>query len=139
MKKALLDTNVVLDFALAREKFLDNVIKILLLVAEKKVTVYVSASSITDIYYILSKAESTAKALSFIRELVEITEIATVDKMVVQTALAYNFKDFEDAVQLATSQHSALDYLITRNEKDFLNHSTAIEVYSPEQFLNIMI
>lgn len=138
MKKALLDTNIVLDFALAREKFLDNVVKILRLVADKKVVVFVSASSITDIYYILQKAEGALKALNFIKELAEIVEIAAVDKIVVQTALTYNLKDFEDAIQLATAQHSALDYIITRNEKDFMNHTTSVEVCSPEQFLNTM-
>lgn len=97
-----------------------------------------STSSITDIYDTLRKAESPIKALSFIQELGEIAEVATVDKMVVQTALTYNLKDFEDAIQSATTQHSALEYVITRNEKDFLNHSTTIEVHSPEQFLNTM-
>ena len=48
--QVLIDTNIILDVLLNREPFVQNAVKILK-IPESKVYKFVSASSITDIYY----------------------------------------------------------------------------------------
>jgi predicted nucleic acid-binding protein len=52
--KVLLDTNVILDVLASREPFLASAAAIFALAGEKKLMAYVTASSITDIYYLKS-------------------------------------------------------------------------------------
>jgi predicted nucleic acid-binding protein len=54
--KVVIDTNVVLDFALERVPFQDEAKKIFQAIDEHYVTGYLLASAVTDIYYFISKA-----------------------------------------------------------------------------------
>ncbi len=54
--KVLLDTNVMLDLALARPEGFDAAATIAEAVAYEEVVAYVCATSLKDLYYILSKA-----------------------------------------------------------------------------------
>ena len=45
--------------------------------------------------------------------------MATIDQTTIEQALALNWPDFEDAVQMAAAINAGLDYLITRNPRDF--------------------
>ena len=50
--RILIDTNVVLDVLLKREPFNKTAVDVLNLVKRKDVCEYISASAVTDIYYI---------------------------------------------------------------------------------------
>lgn len=53
--KILIDTNIVLDVLLKREPFYEEAAKVLKLAAKEYMQEYVSASAVTDIYYIAYK------------------------------------------------------------------------------------
>ena len=53
--KFLIDTNIILDVLLKREPFYNDGVKVLNLAKEDSVNLYVSASAITDIYYIANQ------------------------------------------------------------------------------------
>ena len=55
MKRVLLDSNIVLDFAFGRTPFFADANQIIEQIIDNKIMAYVSASSITDIFYILNK------------------------------------------------------------------------------------
>jgi predicted nucleic acid-binding protein len=59
--KILLDTNIVLDLLLQREPFCNDVKTIFELIESNKISGYLCATSITTIYYLISK--STDKSL----------------------------------------------------------------------------
>ena len=52
MTKAFLDTNVVLDVALARPLFCKEASEVFLKINENKIRGYISATSVTNIFYI---------------------------------------------------------------------------------------
>ena len=131
--KVLLDTNVILDYALEREPWFVDSEQILYLSEQKQIITYVSASTISDLYYILRKIKSKELALEFIRNLIEICCIATVDRSVIAMALNTNFKDFEDAIQYSVAVINQLDAIITRNTKDFA--ITQPKILTPNQFV----
>lgn len=135
MKKVLLDTNVVLDFALAREPFFEHAQSILALAFEQKIMAYLSATTVTDLYYIARKNKGSAETKLFLSDLLTFIEVAEVGKNSVLKALESDFKDFEDALQDCVAQENQMDYLITRNLEDF--KQAQIKVLNPEQFLKI--
>ena len=48
-----------------------------------------------------------------------IVDIASVGKSEISAAFASDMKDFEDAVQSACAKRLGMDYIVTRNLKDF--------------------
>ena len=68
--KILLDTNVIVDVAVARQPYFEASQQILLLVEQKQVEGYISASSFSDIYYIVRKARGKDWALDFLNWIV---------------------------------------------------------------------
>ena len=54
MRDVLLDTNIIVDIALARMPYYDDAKIIFQAAQDKQIAIYMSASSITDVYYIIS-------------------------------------------------------------------------------------
>jgi len=52
MIRVLLDTNIILDIALERGEFYENSKETLLLINKSQIQAYVTATTVTDIYYI---------------------------------------------------------------------------------------
>ena len=131
--KILLDTNVILDFALERQPWFIDSEEIIYLAEQNKITAYISASTISDIYYILRKIKGKELALEFIKNIISICQVANVTKDVIYMALNVNFNDFEDAIQYSTAVINQLDIIITRNIKDFPVRKP--KILTPSQFL----
>jgi len=129
----LLDTNIILDIALERQPFLASAIRLLEVTTQAHITWYVTATTITDLYYITRKAKDHTTARNFIVDLLQFMEVAGVDKTVINAALHSKITDFEDAIQECAAQQYTIQAIITRNEKDFEN--SVVQVYTPEAFL----
>ncbi len=128
-----IDTNVVLDFFLAREPFYKESKKIFKKVAFNEITAFVSSVTVVNSFYTISKEKDKAIAFKAVADLLKIIEITTTDKEVLEKALLSSFKDFEDAVQNESAIAENLDAIITRNTKDFANSS--LKIYTPTEFL----
>lgn len=117
--KILLDTNIIVDDALEREPFLDASEQVLVLVEQGQVEGYISASTFSDLYYIIHRARGREWTLTYLRQLVNFCRVATVDSTTINMALNLNFRDFEDAIQYSSAVLNHLDAIITRNPRDF--------------------
>lgn len=133
MKKVLLDSNIILDIAIERRDFYEKSKAVLTQIVNLHFAGYVTASSVTDIYYILKKSKGHEKSIEFLKGLFMFIDIAGVSKEVIQWALLDKMCDFEDAVQVACAKQNAVGIIITRNIVDFRN--TGLEIMSPEDFL----
>ena len=133
MKQVLIDTNIILDIALQREPFFETANQIFNKIDEGHIKGFVTASSITDIYYISSKVCGREKSIAFISELIDILEVLSVTKEIIMDSLHAEFRDFEDAVQYCVADMNRMDIILTRNKTDF-KHST-IEVCTPDELL----
>jgi predicted nucleic acid-binding protein len=131
--KILIDANVLLDVALERQPFFKDSDHILALCEQKTLTGYVSASSFSDLFYILRKSKGKSLAIDFLRNIVSFCAIATVNDSIIRQALAGDFKDFEDAIQYNAAIASQLDGVVTRNPQDFTN--STIPVFTPEKLI----
>ena len=136
MQKIFLDTNIVIDFLGERELFYEASAKIVTLADQKKVKVFTSPTSITNVYYILSKFESSKTALEKIRKFKLLCDISIMDNEVVEKAIHSGFKDFEDALQnYAAESAGNISVIITRNIKDFKN--SKLGLMTPESFAKL--
>ncbi|MGV8134812.1 MAG: type II toxin-antitoxin system VapC family toxin [Mangrovibacterium sp.] len=133
MKRVLFDTNIILDIALKREPYFELSSSLFKLIDQKKIVAHVTASTITDIYYVAKKEKGGEIAIRFISSLLEITELIGVDKNIIIRAINAKMKDFEDAVQASAAIGHGIKIIITRNKVDFL--SSGLEIYTPAEFL----
>jgi predicted nucleic acid-binding protein len=130
--KILLDTNVVLDVALARQPFYQAAARILDASDFDKIHLFVTASSATDLYYVLRKEKGRDVGLKFIRRLLECVDACAVDEAILNVTLASDFRDFEDAVQNAAAIDSGIEIIVTRNTADY--RASPLMVLGPEEF-----
>ena len=100
---------------------------------KKKIQVYTSPSSISNVFYVLAKYENSKIALEKIRKFKLLCSMSVMDDEVVEKAIHSNFKDFEDAMQYFSALASNCNIIITRNEKDFKN--AMIPVMNAERYL----
>ena len=133
----MVDTNVVLDVLLNRPAFVQDSATILR-AASDNIQEFITASAVTDIYYIARKElKDSLQTKSLIRNLLQVVHVASVSEVDVWAALDSNWKDFEDSVQNAVAEHQRFDYIITRNPSDYKNSS--LPVLTPQEFANKFI
>ena len=134
--KVLVDSNIVLDILLNNTAFYFNSIAVFVYAEQKRFAAYVSASAVTDIYYISRKKLGKEAALKAINKLFSVFMPATVTGEDIYKALDMEWRDFEDSVQYMVGEGLAVDYIITRNTQDF--SSSSIPAVSPEQFIQVV-
>ena len=130
----MVDTNVVLDVLLNRPAFVQDSATILR-AASEEIQEFITASAVTDIYYIARKElKDSLQTKTLIRNLLQVVHVASVSEVDVWAALDSNWKDFEDSVQNAVAEHQRFDYIVTRNPSDYKDSSLA--VLTPQEFAN---
>ncbi len=131
--KILIDTNVIVDVALEREPYLVDSEQVLLFVEQDEVEGYISASTFSDLYYIIRRQKSREWTFDFLSRLFTYCEIATVNEAAIRMALTANFRDLEDAIQYATAAVNELEAIVTRNPDDF--PVTTPRIMTPNQLI----
>lgn len=134
MNKILLDTNIILDIALERRDFFEKSKELMLTLNKLNIPSYVTATTVTDIYYILKKSKGHQLTISFLKNLFDFINIAGVDKEVVIRALISELTDFEDAVQTECASQNDINIIITRNTADF--KKSKLVIVTPSEFIN---
>lgn len=127
--RVLFDTNILLDVLLNREPFVHASSRLLARVERRQIEGMISATSITTIDYLVSKAVGRKGAAEGVRTLLSLCTIAPVDRDVLELALVAGFRDFEDAVLHEAGRIAGADVLVTRNADDF--KAGSLLVHSP--------
>lgn len=136
--KALVDTNVIVDALTSREPWKESAEKIFLMAANQVMDAYITASSATDIYYLVRKyLHSTEQAKQVVGKLYSLMGILAVTKDECLDALASAVSDYEDAVVERTAAKADMDYIITRNVKDYQNGM--VKAILPDEFIKNFI
>ncbi|MEM9675951.1 MAG: type II toxin-antitoxin system VapC family toxin [Cyclobacteriaceae bacterium] len=134
--KVFVDADVVIDFFTDRAPFANSASEIFDLNEQGKLTLYVSAVSINNIYYIVRKYLDHKQAVQIVEELTEMVQIVGTTKREIIQALKNDFKDFEDSIQYSTALTiNGTEAIITRNIKDY--EKSEIAVLTPENYLKL--
>ena len=134
--RLLLDTNIILDIALKREPHYKDSATIFKKIDNKLIFGFVTATTITDIYYIAKKDKGHLLAIEFIGNLIQLINLIGIDKEIIIEALSTNLTDFEDSIQSIASSYNEIDFIITRNTKDF--KGSDVKSISPIDFLDLI-
>ena len=134
--KLLIDTNVVLDVLLQREPSCRTATAVLNLTQRDDVREYVSASAITDIYYIANKQMKDRDTVrDLLKRLLMVVSVAAVSEREIQNALNLAWGDFEDSVQYSVALMNEMDGIVTRNPSDY--QEANMRIWLPEQALEL--
>ena len=134
--RVLVDLNVIIDVMQNRQPFYEDSAGVVDAVVRGDVLGWLAAHSITTMFYVISRIRNRETAVQAITDLLESFAVAKVDDTIIREALSLSWKDFEDAVQMASAGAEGVDYLITRNIKDF--QSGPVPVIQPAAFLALL-
>jgi predicted nucleic acid-binding protein len=137
MKLVFVDTNILIDLLADRLPFSKFAIELFAYAEKNKVNLFTSSHSIATTHYLLKKYMSEAAIREVLLSLLNLVEIIPVDVNVIKKSLLSDHKDFEDAIQIfaANSIHN-LDFIVTRNIKDFKN--AGVMVLPPDELLKYL-
>jgi predicted nucleic acid-binding protein len=131
--KVLIDTNVILDVLINNAVFFAHSKKMFDFAEQKQITGYISASAITDIFYIAQRKLGKRAIKEAIKKVLKVFYPATVTENNIYQALDMEWDDFEDSLQYIVGEGLSVEYIVTRNTKDFA--SSPIPAVTPEQFI----
>jgi predicted nucleic acid-binding protein len=131
--RVLVDANVALDVLAKREPHYLTSAAIWALAEHGELEGFLAAHSVTTLHYLLAKHLDYQQANLTMTKLLQVFKVAAVDQQVILKALTLNWKDFEDAVQMAAALNSQANYLVTRNPKDFKDE--LVQVLQPGDLL----
>ena len=134
MNKVLfVDSDVILDVLEQRKEFYEYSALILSLGDEKKVKLVTTSLVFANVYYLLRKHLGIEKAKESLRKLRIIIDVISVNAKEVDLALNSELSDFEDALQYFTALDNKIEFIITRNVRDYKNPKLIVQ--TPQQYI----
>lgn len=134
MKRVFVDTNIIVDLIADRKPFSKFAIAIFEMAERKEVQLFTSSHAIATTHYLLKKYLEEKLLRQVIYEVLEYIQVLAVDQDIIKRGLKSKHKDFEDAIQILCAYNiEKLDYIITRNLKDFKD--SEIPVLPPDELL----
>ena len=134
--RPLLDTNVLIDVALARPGLHAASGAAVAWCLNNPGSGLLAVHSLATFSYIIGRAASPAKARAFLTDLIDGTDIARLDHPEVKRALALPMTDFEDALVAAAAESAAATHIVTRNTADF--RRSPVKAVTPEDFMRLV-
>lgn len=132
-----MDTNVIMDALTSREPWNKSAERIFLMAANNVASIYISASMATDIYYLIRKyCHDTEIAKQTMEKMYNLFGVLDVTREDCIQALASSISDYEDAVVCEVAKRSQVDYIITRNIKDYVNAN--VKAILPDDFIELV-
>lgn len=134
--RVLVDTNVVLDVLLARKPFAQAAAGVFALIEESRIEGFLCATTVTTVDYLLGQALAHDKARAALQRLLDLFDIAPVNRPVLEQALRSDVPDFEDAVLEQSARLVSAEVIVTRNLPDF--EKSAIKAFDPPELISVV-
>lgn len=131
MIRLFIDTDVLLDVLLQRERHYKSSAAILDRAERHPGSCWVSWHGLANIHYL-----SKNGAEEFIEDLLTFAEVPTTGTNDMRKALVLKFGDLEDAMQVAAAMRAGADYIVTRNLSDYAN--SPVKALSPRSYLDAL-
>jgi predicted nucleic acid-binding protein len=134
--KVLFDTNVILDVLMDRVPFAEDASFLMSMAEKGEIEGCIAATTVTTLIHLIQKALGRNSAAEKIKTLLSIFEPLPVNRGILEAALNSSFKDFEDAVLYEAGRHAGVEYILTRNVKDF--RKSELPVSTPTEFMAML-
>lgn len=131
--RAFLDTNFLLDCALPGRPEHAAAQTIKGLVDVGLIEGVVSACSLKDAYYILTKQAGEARGREVVRDCLKSYSVESLDQEACFASAYSDEPDFEDGCIRAMAERAGVDFIITRDRAAFVR--STIKTFSPAEFI----
>lgn len=132
--RALIDTCIIIDAFQSRKPFCKEAQDIFLAVANKQFSGFITAKSVTDIYYLTHRhTHSDKETRVVLNKLFTLFDLLDTTGMDCRKAISSDISDYEDAVMVESALRAGMDCIVTRNIKDYTK--SQVFVYNPADFL----
>ena len=131
--RVLLDTNVVLDVLLNRAPWVAEAKTIWQANDEGQLTGYITATTITDIFYVARRIAGLPVAQTAVQTCLAAFEICNVDRPTLERAIVFVGDDFEDKLQIACAEAYGLEAIVTRDPAGF--QAAKVPILSPVEIV----
>lgn len=132
----LFDTNVIIDLFVSSDDHISafNAVDVALL---RKFNLWIPACATPSIRYLLTarKLMSQAQARVIFGQLLELFSIIDTTESDCHIAYEQEYRDYEDDLIIASAQRAGMDFIITRNAKDF--EKSPIPILTPTAFVDL--
>ena len=115
----LVDTDVLIDVALARDPFYEPAAALLDSLERRPGTAFLAWHSVSNFYYLVSASRGRVTARDFLLDLGRFVDIAPTTTESLRIAGTLEMADFEDALQVAAALAADAELIATRNLKDY--------------------
>jgi predicted nucleic acid-binding protein len=134
MYRIFLDSNVALDLVANREPFVEDSMPFLILVVAGEAQLFISDISLGLLIYMSFDRYKLKNAKDKLIQFMGFCEVISGGKEAFLKSLNSGFKDKEDGLQYFTAEANKMDFLITRDRKDFKYAEGKIPILSPKEF-----
>ena len=131
------DTNVLFDVFAQREPFRAASYKLMIMQMFGDAEVWTAPQSYLNIFYVLKKAQPAADVQKALAASLGHVNICTTSHSDMQAALQAGWDDVEDALMAISCKNLAVDYLLTRDEKQEGFNRMGIPALTPEEFFEL--
>ena len=126
----LVDTDVLIDVALAREPFVGPAVRLLESLEQRPGAAYLAWHSLSNFHYMVAPTRGRSDAKGFLLELSRFIGVAPTTTESLRIAGGLEMADFEDALQVAAALACRAEVIATRNLKDYKR--SPVPALSPE-------
>lgn len=133
MEKVFIDTDIAFDLLTQRAPHYTYAAALFTLADRKKIRLYISALSFSNLNYILSRELGAKDARKILLDFKVLVNVLSVDDKIIHLALNSDFSDLEDAIQHYTAIEHGMPQILTRNIKDY--KKSAIPVSTAEAYI----
>lgn len=136
MKKVLIDLNIIIDFLNKRDDH-EAALAVYNKCVKKEVKGYVSSHEITTLSYFLEKERyERVKRNKIISNLLDNLSVLTAHEEILRKSLISELEDYEDAVIDELALNEGIDYIVTRNLKDYKKSRN--KIYTAREILDVI-
>ncbi len=133
----MVDTCISLDLIQRRQQFFNDAKDVFTMIADEKIEGYVSVKSLVDIHYVTKHIlHDEAAVRAILRNLLSLLKLVDSRADEATDALVSDMIDYEDALMTKTAEANRMDYIVTRNIKDYKN--SPVKAISPADLLHIL-
>ena len=120
----LLDTNVIIDYMGRQKPFFENAERIIAAGYFGDATLWASAQSFKDAFFVLSHYVDSTRVQAAILKLLEVVHPVDLTGDDVARAVKLQWDDLEDCLIAVSAAKANADYIITRDRKGFTRSMT---------------
>lgn len=130
------DTNIILDVLLQRSPHAEAANRLFAALETERLSGVLCATSLTTASYFVDKVYGSERAHQDMHDVLQLFQIAPVNRSVLENAVAAGFEDFEDVVLHEAARQARADGIVTRNADNFTD--ATLTIYTPAELVQAL-